>query len=125
MALRLPDPDLVHTFARAVRAHFEAELAREREQAEARRAAVLPSVGAALDRARADGLCGKAWLFGSYAWGEPGERSDIDLLVENCSDPFTVASLVGRACQRDVHVIEMSEAPPSLQERVRQSGVPL
>jgi hypothetical protein len=36
-----------------------------------------------------------------------------------------VASLVGRACGRDVHVIEMSEAPPSLKERVREDGVPL
>jgi predicted nucleotidyltransferase len=122
---RLPDPDLVRAFGRAVRAHFEEEVAKEREQAEARRAAVLPSIRAAVERARADGLCDGAWLFGSYAWGEPGERSDIDLLVENCADPFMVASRVGQACGRDVHVIEMSEAPPSLKERVLADGVPL
>ena len=125
MVPRLPDPDLVRAFGRAVRAHFEEEVANERAQAEARRAAVLPQVRAALARARADGLCGGAWLFGSYAWGEPGERSDIDLLVENCADPFMVASLVGRVCGRDVHVVEMSEAPLSLKERVRADGVPL
>jgi len=125
MVSRLPDPDLVRAFGRAMRAHFEEELAREREQAGARCAAVLPLVRAAIERARAEGLCGGAWLFGSYAWGEPGERSDIDLLVENCADPFVVASLVGRACGRDVHVIEMSEAPASLKERVRENGVPL
>ena len=125
MVSRLPDPDLVRTFGRAVRAHFEEELAKERGQAEVRRAAVLPCVHAAIERARADGLCGGAWLFGSYAWGEPGERSDVDLLVEDCADPFMVASLIGRACGRDVHVIEMSEAPPSLKERVHADGVPL
>jgi predicted nucleotidyltransferase len=125
MVARLPDPDLVRAFGRAVRAHFEEELAKERGQAEVRRAAVVPRVHAAIERARADGLCGGAWLFGSYAWGEPGERSDIDLLVEDCADTFVVASLVGRACGRDVHVIEMSEAPPSLKERVHEDGVPL
>jgi predicted nucleotidyltransferase len=122
---RLPDPDLVRAFGRAVRVHFEEELAREGEQAAARRAAVLPLVRAAIERARADGLCGGAWLFGSYAWGEPGERSDIDLLVDSCADPFLVASLVGRACGRDVHVIEMADAPSSLKQRVREDGVPL
>ena len=125
MVYPLPDPDLVRAFGRAVREHFAEELAKEREQAEARRAAVLPEIRAALERARADGLCAGAWLFGSYAWGEPGERSDIDLLVENCADPFVVASLVGRTCRRDVHVIAMSEAPASLRERVRAEGVPL
>ena len=125
MVSRLPDPDLVRAFGRAVRAHFEEELAKERGQAEVRRAAVLPRVHAAIERARADGLCGGAWLFGSYAWGEPGERSDVDLLVEDCADTFMVASLLGRACGRDVHVIEMSEAPPSLKERVHVDGVPL
>jgi len=125
MVSRRPDPDLVRAFGRAVRAHFEKELAKERGQAEARRAAVVPRVHAALERARADGLCGGAWLFGSYAWGEPGERSDVDLLVEDCADTFMVASLVGRGCERDVHVIEMSEAPPSLKERVHKDGVPL
>ena len=125
MVPRLPDPELVRAFGRAVRAHFEQELVRERGQAESRRAAVLPQVRAAVERARADRLCGRAWLFGSYAWGEPGERSDIDLLVDNCADPFMVASLVGRACRRDVHVIEMAEAPSSLKQRGREDGVPL
>jgi len=125
MGPRLPDPDLVRAFGRAVRAHFEEEVAKERGQAEGRRASVLPQVRAALERARADGLCDGAWLFGSYAWGEPGARSDVDLLVEGCTDPFLLASLVGRVCGRDVHVIEMSEAPLSLRERVREKGVPL
>jgi predicted nucleotidyltransferase len=122
---RLPDPELVRAFGRAVRAHFEEEVAKEREQAEARRAAVLPKVRAALERARVEGLCTGAWLFGSYAWGEPGERSDVDLLVEGCADPIAVASVVGRGCGLDVHVIRMPDAPPSLTERARDEGVPL
>lgn len=125
MLPRLPDPDLVRAFGRAVRVHFEEELAKEGEQAEARRRGVLPGVRGAIERARAEGLCADAWLFGSYAWGEPGERSDIDVLVDGCSDPFLVASLVGCACGLDVHVIEMSEASVSLKERVRKDGVPL
>ena len=123
MVPRLPDAELVRAFGRAVRAHFEEEVAKEREQAEARRSAVFPCVRAALARARAEGLCGGAWLFGSYAWGEPGERSDVDLLVDGCADPLAVASLVGRACSLDVYVIEMSEAPLSLRKRVFDDGV--
>jgi hypothetical protein len=53
----LPDPDLLRAFGRAVRAHFEDEVAKERKQAEARREAVLPSVRSAIGRARAEGLC--------------------------------------------------------------------
>jgi predicted nucleotidyltransferase len=121
----LPDPELVRAFGRAVRAHFEQEIAQEREQAEARRQTVLPDLRSAIARARAEGLCTDAWLFGSYAWGEPGERSDIDILVDGCTDSIAVASIVGRACNRDVHVIAMSEAPLSLKERVREGGVPL
>jgi predicted nucleotidyltransferase len=121
----LPDPDLVRAFGRAVRAHFEQEVAKELEQAEARRKVVLPCLRSALADARSQGLCGDAWLFGSYAWGRPGERSDIDLLVDGCADPFVVASVVGRACGLDVHVIELTEAPVSLKERVRADGVPL
>lgn len=108
-----------------MRAHFEEELANERREAEARRAAVLPEVRRAITRARTEGLCRDAWLFGSYAWGEPGERSDVDVLADGCDDPFMVASLIGRACGLDVHVIAMSDAPASLKDRVRQDGVPL
>jgi predicted nucleotidyltransferase len=125
MLRRLPDPDLVRAFGRAVRAHFEKEVEREGNEAEVRRSSVLPQVREAVARARAEGLLGEAWLFGSYAWGEPGERSDVDLLVDRCTDPFIVASIVGRACGLDVHVIELKEATLSLKERVRADGVPL
>src|SRR5258708_1937253 len=107
----LPDPDLVKAFGRAVRRHFEEEIARENAQGEARRSLAMPALREAIARARADGACGRAWLFGSYAWGQPGERSDVDILAESCADPFLVASIVGRACKLDVHVIDRATAP--------------
>ncbi|HVZ73047.1 MAG TPA: nucleotidyltransferase domain-containing protein [Polyangia bacterium] len=82
---------------------------------------------AAIERARDQGLCGRAWLFGSYAWGEPGERSDVDILVEGegSVDTIAIASVIGRACRLDVHVIDAAEAPVMLRERVLSEGEPL
>ncbi|MES1171741.1 MAG: nucleotidyltransferase domain-containing protein [Bacteroidota bacterium] len=125
MTTLLPDPDLVKAFRRAVRRHFEGQVALEREAAEARKAAVLPTVLDSIARARDEGLCERAWLFGSYAWGQPGTRSDVDILVDGCRDPFAVASLVGRACGLDVHVVDWTEAPTSLRDRVLGEGVTL
>jgi hypothetical protein len=121
----LPDPQLVRAFRRAVLRHFEEQIAREGEEAEARRAAVVPLVRQSIARARDEGLCRSAWLFGSYAWGRPGERSDVDILVDDCLDPFRVASLVARACGCDAHVVDWSDAPESLRLRVSAEGLPL
>jgi hypothetical protein len=117
-----PDPELVKAFRRAVRLHFEGQIAREGEESEARRAMVIPLVRQGVTTARHQGLCGRAWLFGSYAWGQPGERSDVDILVEGCGDPWAVASLVGRACGRDVHAVDWSDAPESLRLRACAEG---
>ena len=122
---RLPDPELVKAFSRAVRRHFTDQIARERKEAEIRRAAIVPLVREAVARAREEGRCGRAWLFGSYAWGEPGDRSDVDILVDGCADDIAVASLVGRACGRDVHVIDWADAPDSLRDRASAEGLPL
>ncbi|HVU51470.1 MAG TPA: nucleotidyltransferase domain-containing protein [Polyangia bacterium] len=64
-------------------------------------------------------------MFGSYAWGEPGERSDVDVFVEGRTDTMAIASIVGRACGVDVHVIDAAEAPESLKARVLAEGLPL
>ena len=122
---QLPDPELVKAFHRTVRRHFAEQIAREREAAELRRVTVVPLVRQAVARARQEGRCKRAWLFGSYAWGEPGERSDVDILVEGCADPIAIASLVGRAYGRDVHVIDWADAPDSLRRRVSDEGLPL
>jgi predicted nucleotidyltransferase len=125
MSERAPDPELVKAFARAVRQHFADDIEREGKEAEQRRNEIVPIVRESVAKARAERLCTRAWLFGSYAWGRPGERSDVDVLVEHCKDPLELASLIGRACQRDVHVIDWSEAPESLRERVTLEGVVL
>ena len=125
MEPNLPDPELLRLFRQAVRRTIEAQIAVERECADARRASIIPRVEECVDRARQAGLLTRAWLFGSYAWGQPGERSDVDILVVGCSDPIGMASLVGRACGLDTHVIDWQEAPESLRDRVMREGRPL
>jgi predicted nucleotidyltransferase len=125
MSSRLPDPALLEAFHRAVRRHFEAQVTNERAASAARKATVMPLVREGLARARAQGLCKAASLFGSYAWGEPGERSDVDIFVEGRADTIAIASIVGRACGLDVHVIDSEEAPESLRARVVAEGYPL
>lgn len=112
-------------FRAAIRAGLARQLAREAEASRALVAEVVPRVAQAIAEARASGLCRRAWLFGSFAWGEPGERSDVDLLVEATSEPFRLGTKVGLACERDVHVIELERAPESLRERVLREGMPL
>ena len=125
MAAQLPDPELLKAFGRVIRRNFERQIARECEAAETRRSTIVPLVRAAISRARADGLCGAAWLFGSYAWGEPGEGSDVDVFVDGRRDTIAIASIVGRACGLDVHVVDSVEAPESLRARVLKEGQPL
>jgi predicted nucleotidyltransferase len=113
------------TFRRRVVACIQADLAREAEQAEALRAALLPLVSESIAKARQQGRCGKAWLFGSFAWGHPTERSDIDLLVADCEDPDVLAAEVWRQVERAVHVVVLDRAPQSLVQRVLAEGRPL
>ncbi len=122
---RASSSGLHRAFRDAVRAKVEGELERERSSAAARRERVLRALGPALARARNDGLCTSAWLFGSYAWGTPGERSDIDLLVDGCDDPERLASLVGQETGTEVHVVQTSSAPPSLRDRAIAEGEPV
>jgi predicted nucleotidyltransferase len=121
----LPDPALLRALHHAVRRHFEEEIELEQAAAADRKAAIVPLVREAIARARAGGLCRAAWLFGSYAWGEPGQRSDVDILVEGRADTLAIASLVGRACGLDVHVVDEAEAPESLKVRVAAEGLAL
>jgi predicted nucleotidyltransferase len=120
------DPaELLRAFRARVRETVERDLAREAAASEALSAEVLPKLRESVGRAREEGECGRAWLFGSFAWGEPGERSDIDLLVESCPDPDGLAGKVWRACDRPVHVVELRSAPQSLVDRVLADGIEL
>lgn len=105
-----------------MRAHGARELDREREESAALVARTLPLLEGAVARARAAGMCGRAWLFGSFADGFPSERSDIDLLLEDCPEPFQVAAIVADACGREVHAVPFGSAPESLRERVLATG---
>jgi len=118
------DPALLAAFRQAVRARIRRDLQEEEAGAEALRARVVPRVEQAVVAAREAGLCRHAWLFGSFAWGRPGGRSDVDLLVEEGS-PDEVAARVGLACGRMVHALALGEAPQSLREAVLSRGRPL
>src|SRR5438045_2463727 len=96
------DPELLAAFRRAVREKIRRDIAEERRRAEALREQIVPRVARTIAEARARGLCERVRLFGSFAWGLPGDRSDLDLLVEG-AHVEEVASLVMEACGRMVH----------------------
>lgn len=112
-------------FRAAVRANIERQLARETAESDARRIDVVTWLRSELVDARSDGEVGQAWLFGSFAWGQPGERSDVDVLVEDCPEPFRLAARISAAFDRDAHVIQRESAPESILQRVLAEGVRL
>lgn len=108
----------------------EAVLAKIRRdlEAEARTSARLRTERLSLLRglvlsARADGVCGEVVLFGSYAWGQPTERSDVDLLIEG--DTRELAWRVGRTLGCEVDAWRIQDAPETLVERARAEGIAL
>ncbi len=121
----LPDQALLRAFGERVRSKIARDLAQEGERADTLRTLMLPKVREGLALARAEGLCGRAWLFGSYAWGEPRDSSDVDLMVEGSDEPLMVAAVVGRITETEMHVVAVERAPESLVERVQSEGVSL
>jgi predicted nucleotidyltransferase len=112
-------------FREAVRRKIARDLEEESAAGEALRRRVLPAVARAVAEARAQGRCREAWLFGSYVWDTPRERSDVDLLVAGCDDAMGLAGDVGKATGRDVHVVRFETAEAGLRERVLREGRPL
>jgi predicted nucleotidyltransferase len=115
--------ELLRAFRLRVDEKILADLAAEERTAQTLRQEVLASLGRAVQRAREDGWRGRVWLFGSFAWGQPNERSDIDLLVEG--DERTLARRVSELVRREVHALKLAEAPASLKERVLADGLAL
>ncbi|HVZ32968.1 MAG TPA: nucleotidyltransferase domain-containing protein [Polyangiaceae bacterium] len=101
---------------------IEADLAREEAEAEALKARLLPRLQEAVVHARREQLCGRAWLFGSFAWGRPTESSDVDVLAEACPDPDALTAVLWRALDRAVHVVRAETAPSSLVQRACAEG---
>lgn len=98
----------------------------ERALADARRARVVPRLRAAVAAARQDGtLDGRAWLIGSYAWGEPTGASDVDLLVERCADPHAASARLEDAVGLPVDVMPVASADPELLPHLTREGTPL
>lgn len=78
------------------------------------------------DPALAGRNVGGVWLFGSFARGEARDDSDVDLAVL-CEPPLAAERLalmdrLGRAAGRDVDVIDLSRAAPSLAWEVVTTG---
>lgn len=70
------------------------------------------------------------YLFGSWATGRMGPRSDVDVAVwlqEDAPEPFEVRlGLIGRlevSLKRPVEVIVLNDAPPTLRYTVVQQGI--
>src|SRR5215472_2900210 len=117
--------DLYAAFARNVRERAAANLERERTRGVELRTSVLDALRSIVVDARREGLCGRVWLFGSFAWGVPGETSDVDLLAEDTRDPDRLAAVVANACGREVHVVRRDRAPEPLVARAVAEGVPV
>jgi predicted nucleotidyltransferase len=111
---------LLRSLRRRVDEKILADLAAEERVAEALRQEVWASLERAVQSARQDGWYGRVWLFGSFAWGQPHERSDVDLLVEG--DEHFLAQRVSELVRREVHSLHVAEAPASLRERVLAYG---
>lgn len=69
----------------------------------------------------------RVWLFGSLAWGEPHEASDVDLLVEGLAVGSARAAerRVGQLVSAGVDLVRVEDAPPGLADRVRREGTVL
>jgi predicted nucleotidyltransferase len=66
------------------------------------------------------------WLFGSHARGEPGPESDLDLALL-CDPPLglertRLMDQIGRELGRDVDVIDLATASPTLAWEILTSG---
>lgn len=118
-------PDLLTAFRRTVVQRIRQQIASERERAQARRARTIPRLREAVRAARDRGRCTRVWLFGSYAWGQPGDRSDVDLLVEGCTDPMELAGDISDAVGIEIHVVTQDTAAPTLVQRALKEGIAL
>lgn len=118
------DP-LLRAFRQRVRETMARELERERSGAEALRSDVLGKLREAIGAERVRGECAEVWLFGSFAWGTPTDRSDVDLLVKGCKNPDGLAGRLWLACGRPAHVLDFATAPQSLVDRAVAEGLAL
>lgn len=67
----------------------------------------------------------QVWLIGSLAWGEFGERSDVDLVFSEVDRALVlqVENEVARATGAAVDVLELHQLPSSFRARILQTGL--
>ena len=116
------DPLLV-AFRDAVRRKIRADLDAEAAVSARLRAERIPQIREVVAGARAEGVCTRVWLFGSYAWGAPTEASDVDVLVEGDADE--VAWRLTRSLGCEVDAWRLTDAPASLAARPMSDGIAL
>jgi predicted nucleotidyltransferase len=66
----------------------------------------------------------KIYLFGSYATGEAREGSDIDIAVDGMEAGvfFKAFGEILLRMSKDVDLIDLTEAKPTLQNRIEREG---
>jgi predicted nucleotidyltransferase len=109
--------------ARVLVARHRETLERERERAEALRAAVRREVGKAL----MDGVASRAWLIGSLAWGPFGPGSDVDIVVCGAAhrDASVLAARLMELFGTDVDLLRLEDLPDAFRRRVEEEGSPI
>ena len=107
--------------------HLEERMRLRQDAAQARADRLRGQAREAARVLRDDFGATRTWLFGSLAWGDPHQDSDVDLLVEGLPAARAteaerrVAALVDAAFD----LVLLEEAAPGLVERVLAEGVPL
>lgn len=110
-------------FREAVLSKIRRDLEAEAEASARLRAERLGPLREVVRSARAEGVCGEVVLFGSYAWGQPTARSDVDLLI--AGDTEEIAWRVGRVLGCEVDAWRLEDAPAALVERALAEGIAL
>jgi predicted nucleotidyltransferase len=66
----------------------------------------------------------RAWLIGSLAWGDFGERSDVDLVLSAVTDQESTAieQAALRAGGAEVDLLRFEELPAEFRERIAREG---
>jgi predicted nucleotidyltransferase len=116
-----PWPD---AFVDACAATFRARGQARRANAQARAVRLRRAVEEAVSLVAARFGPTRIWLFGSLAWGEPHEGSDVDLLVEGlAAEAWSAATaLVEEVVRAPVDLVRAEDAAPGLVARVRAEG---
>ena len=93
--------------------------------AEERAARLRAALPAALAMLRSKHGVGRAWLFGSLAWGRARPDSDVDLAVEGLPTEsyFEALAELGGMLPGPVDLVRIEEAGESLRARILADGI--